>query len=338
MSKCPRHCFADGSERRAIPNLRHSVDYHRWKGAEHDQVNSLYIGVAGFSYKDWDGIVYPEQMKRRQHPVEYLAQYFDLIEINTSFYGHIRPEVGRLWARKAAGVNPAFRFTAKLNKAFTHSRLYSVESTSAATIRPGAEDERLAKEGYDSLAGEGRLGALLAQFPISFKNTEENREYLTLLVRDFSDYPLVMEVRHSSWNDPGVLKQFLERGVGFCNIDQPMLGRALGPTDYVTSRVGYVRLHGRNYDQWFEAEKPHDRYNYLYTEEQLQQWKANVESIAARAEVTFVVANNHFEGKAAVNALQLKAMMRGQRVKVPETLARKYPQLENVAAPALTTS
>jgi uncharacterized protein YecE (DUF72 family) len=278
--------------------------------------------------------VYPQQLKRRQHPVEYLAQYFDLIEINTSFYGHIRPEVGRVWARKAAMVNPKFLFTAKLNKAFTHSPRYTVESTSASTIRPGPDDERLAKEGYDSLANEGRLGALLAQFPISFKNTPENREHLTLLVRDFNDYPLVVEVRHSSWNDPAVLSQFMEQGVGFCNIDQPMLGRALRGTEHVTSRIGYVRLHGRNYDQWFEAEKPHDRYNYLYSEEQLQPWKAKVETIASRAEVTFVVANNHFEGKAAVNALQLKSMIRGQRVKAPETLVQHYPQLERVAEPA----
>jgi uncharacterized protein YecE (DUF72 family) len=300
-------------------------------------VSSLHIGVAGFSYKDWDGIVYPPQLKRRQHPVEYLAQYFDVIEINTSFYGHIRPEVGQLWARKAASANPSFLFTAKLNKAFTHSPLYTVESTSASTIRPGLDDERLAKEGYDSLANEGRLGALLAQFPISFKNTPENRDYLTLLVRDFSDYPLVVEVRHSSWNQPDVLKQFMEQGVGFCNIDQPVLGRSLGRTEHVTSRLGYVRLHGRNYDQWFEAEKPHDRYNYLYTEEQLQPWKSKVESIASRAEVTFVVANNHFEGKAAVNALQLKAIIREGRVKAPEPLVRHYPQLERYTEPAATT-
>jgi len=297
-------------------------------------VNLLYIGVAGFSYKDWEGIVYPAQLKRQQHPVEYLAHYFDVIEINTSFYGHIRPEVGRLWARKAAGVNPRFLFTAKLNKAFTHSPLYTVESTSASTIRPGPDDERLAKEGYDSLADEGRLGALLAQFPISFKNTPENQDYVKLLVRDFSEYPLVMEVRHSSWNDPAVLEQFIEQGIGFCNIDQPMLGRALGRTEYVTSRVGYVRLHGRNYDQWFEAEKPHDRYNYLYTEEQLQPWKAKVEGIRSRAEVTFVVANNHFQGKAAVNALQLKSMIEEQKVRAPGTLVRHYPQLEKIVEPA----
>jgi uncharacterized protein YecE (DUF72 family) len=301
-------------------------------------VDSIYIGVAGFSYKDWEGIVYPQQLKRRQHPVEYLAQYFDVIEINTSFYGHIRPEVGRLWARKAAVANPNFRFTAKLNKAFTHSPLYTVEPTSASTIRPGPDDERLAKEGYDSLASEGRLGALLAQFPISFKNTPENQDYLTLLARDFSDYPLVVEVRHSSWNDPDVLQQFLERGLGFCNIDQPMLGRALAATDYVTSPVAYVRLHGRNYDQWFEAEKPHDRYNYLYTQEQLQPWKGKIESVASRAQVTFVVANNHFEGKGAVNALQLKAMIEGRRVKAPESLLRHYPELESIAERAETVT
>ncbi len=292
---------------------------------------SLHIGVAGFAYKDWEGIVYPEQLKRKQHPVEYLAQYFDVIEINTSFYGHIKPEVGRLWARKAATVNPNFLFTAKLNKAFTHSPLYTVESTSAATIRPGPEDERLAKEGYDSLASEGRFGALLAQFPVSFKNTEENRDYLDLLIRDFSDYPLVIEIRHSSWNDPGTLQYFTEKGVGFCNIDQPVMGRSLAPTEHVTSRIGYVRLHGRNYDQWFEAEQPHDRYNYLYTEEQLKPWKAKVENIAQKAEVTFVVANNHFQGKAAVNALQLKSMIRGRPVKAPEPLVRHYPQLKSVA-------
>ncbi len=293
--------------------------------------HSLHVGVAGFAYKDWEGIVYPEQLKRKQHPVEYLAQYFEVIEINTSFYGHIKPEVGKLWARKAATVNPNFLFTAKLNKAFTHSPLYTVESTSAATIRPGRDDERLAKEGYDSLASEGRLGALLAQFPVSFKNTDENRDYLDLLIRDFSDYPLVIEVRHSSWNDPGTLQYFTEKGVGFCNIDQPVMGRSLAPTEHVTSQIGYVRLHGRNYDQWFEAEKPHDRYNYLYTEEQLKPWKTKVENIAQKAEVTFVVANNHFQGKAAVNALQLKSMIRGLPVKAPEPLVRHYPQLKSVA-------
>ena len=60
------------------------------------------VGVAGWAYKDWEGIVYPAGLKKRQHPVAYLAQLFDVIEINTSFYGHLKPEMSRKWAQEAA--------------------------------------------------------------------------------------------------------------------------------------------------------------------------------------------------------------------------------------------
>ncbi len=294
---------------------------------------SLHIGVAGWAYKDWEGIVYPASLKRRQHPVEYLAQYFDLIEINTSFYGHLKPELVKLWCRKAAAVNPDFLFTAKLNKCFTHSPNAVVESTSAATIRFTPEDERDAKQGYDALAAAGRLGALLAQFPISFKNTNDNRDWLDALIAKFHQYPLAVEVRHASWANEGTLRYFAEKGVAFCNIDQPRLGKSIGPSEHVTAPLAYVRLHGRNNDQWFEAERPHDRYNYLYSEQELQPWKTRIEDVAKKAEVTFVVANNHFEGKAAVNALQLKSMIAGRPVQAPEVLVRHYPELEKIMEP-----
>jgi uncharacterized protein YecE (DUF72 family) len=293
----------------------------------------LRIGIAGWSYKDWQGIVYPPGLKKDKHPVEYLAQYFDLIEINTSFYGHIRPDWGRLWCRKAAAVNPDFIFTAKLNKAFTHSPLGVLESTSASTIRPGGDDEKLAKEGLDSIAGEGRLGALLMQFPISFKSTADNRDYLDSLILRFGEYPLAAEVRHDSWNNQEILRYFAEKGVAFCNIDQPRLGKSIRPTEHVTSNLGYIRLHGRNYDQWFEHEKSSDRYNYLYTEKELAGWKDKVINVAAKAKVTFVVANNHFQGKAPANALELKHMISDRPVKVPDVLVRKYPRLQAIAAP-----
>ena len=289
------------------------------------------IGTAGWAYKDWDGVVYPPSLKKQKHPVEYLAEYFDLIEINTSFYGHIKPEVGLLWARKARAVNPDFIFTAKLNKAFTHSPVAVIESTSAETIRPSQEDERLAKEGLDSIAVEGLLGALLAQFPISFKNTNENRDYLENVIERFKIYPLVVEVRHSSWNNEGTLRYFSQKNVTFCNIDQPMLGRAIGPTEHVTSPLAYVRLHGRNYDKWFDCDSRDDRYNYLYTEPELRDWKKHIDSISRRAKVTFVVTNNHFEGKAAVNALELKHMITEQPVKVPPQLLKHYGELKPIS-------
>jgi len=291
----------------------------------------ILIGTAGWSYKDWEGVVYPEALKKAKHPVEYMAQYFDLIEINSSFYGHIRPEHGKLWCRKARAVNPGFMFTAKLNRAFTHSPVAVVESSNAATIKPREEDEALAKEGLDSIAVEGMLGALLLQFPISFKNTDENRDYLESLIGRFREYPLAVEVRHASWSNEGILRYFGEKGIAFVNIDQPMLGKSISGTQHVTADFGYVRLHGRNYEQWFEAEKVEDRYNYLYTAKELEGWEEKIEDVASKAKRTYVVTNNHYLGKAAVNALQLKSMVAKKKVRVPEPLKKTYWELEEIA-------
>src|SRR5208283_3201458 len=291
------------------------------------------IGTAGWSYKDWDGILYPPEVTRKKiHPVEFLARFFDVIEINTSFYGHIRPELGRLWSRKAAAVNPDFLFTAKLHRSFTHSPLTVMELTSSASIRPNAQDERLAREGLDSLATEGKLGALLIQFPVSFKNTSLNREYLEQLLRQFIENPRVVEVRHDSWNNPETLAEFMRHNVGFCNIDQPLLGRSLAPTEHVTSGVGYVRLHGRNYEHWFDSDSRtrDDRYNYLYKPAELEKWKEKIEIVAHRAESTYVIANNHFQAKAAVNALELRHLLDGKKVRAPETLVKNYPELREM--------
>jgi len=292
------------------------------------------VGTAGWSYKDWEGVFYPPGMQRqKRHALEFLAQCFDVVEINTSFYGHIKPELAKLWGRKVDAVNPKFVFTAKLHRSFTHSPIAVMEPTSAATIRPNDEDEKLAREGLDALASAGKLGALLIQFPVSYKNTSLNREYLESLLRQFIEFPRVVEVRHESWNNPETLSYFTERSVAFCNIDQPLIGRSLGATEHVTSPVGYVRLHGRNYDQWFEAEKSADRYNYFYSEAELAGWKEKIERIAKKAEVTYVVANNHFEAKAGVNALQLRHMLSGERVKATETLLKHYPELKTIADP-----
>jgi uncharacterized protein YecE (DUF72 family) len=292
------------------------------------------VGTAGWSYKDWEGVFYPPgRARRRQHPLEYLAQCFDMVEVNTSFYGHIKPELAKLWARRVEAVNPKFVFTAKLHRSFTHSPLAVMEPTSAATIRPSQQDESLAREGLDALTSTGKLGALLIQFPVSFKNTALNREYLETLLRQFSEFPRVVEIRHSSWDNPETLSYFVRMQVAFCNIDQPLIGRSLEPTELVTSPVGYVRLHGRNYDQWFEAEKSADRYNYFYKEQELEGWKDKITHIAQKAEVVYVVANNHFQAKAAVNALQLKHMLSGQRVRAPESLLRHNPDLKQIADP-----
>jgi uncharacterized protein YecE (DUF72 family) len=301
----------------------------------HTQPNSIRFGTAGWSYKDWQGVFYPPGLQHRKlHPLEYLARFFDTTEINTSFYGPIKPELATLWCRRVAAVNPSFLFTAKLYRAFTHSPVAVVGPTSAATIRPTDEDEVRTREGLDVLANHGRLGALLIQFPLSFKNTSLNREYLDRLLRQFIEYPRVVEVRDSSWNNAETLAAFTHQNVGFCNIDQPLLGRSLAPTEHVTASIAYVRLHGRNYAEWFDSDNRNDRYNYLYNETELAGWKERIENVAAKAQTTYVITNNHFESKAGVNALELKTMVSGKRTLAPPTLLQKYPELRRFADPA----
>src|SRR5579872_5966803 len=280
------------------------------------------IGPAGWSYADWAGIVYPTRKPRGFHEAEYLSQFFDTIEINTSFYHPVRPEHCKNWI-KLVSANPRFLFTAKLWQKFTHQKDAS------------SEDERIVRGGFDVLRDARKLGAVLLQFPFSFHRTEENVAYLKQLIKKFGDYPLVVEVRHATWNEKSFYAMLHERGVGFCNIDQPVIGKSMKPTERSTARVAYVRLHGRRYDSWFSddpAMPPSERYNYLYSEQELEPWAARIRHLANQGDTIFVIANNHFQGKAIVNALQLIRMLTGAKVKVPEPLRQHYPELERIAS------
>ncbi|HKV27632.1 MAG TPA: DUF72 domain-containing protein [Candidatus Acidoferrales bacterium] len=284
------------------------------------------VGPAGWSYTDWQGIVYPSPRPRGFREPAYLAQYFDTIEINTSFYQPLRPSLVQGWIEQIAS-HPRFLFTAKLWQKFTHED------------SPTLEDEKSVRAGFDVLQDAGRLGAVLVQFPFSFHYTPEAFRYLKRLVKRFRDYPLVIEVRHSSWSEEKLDAWLRELGVGFCNIDQPTIGRSAAPSQRATSSIGYVRLHGRRYDTWFTddpAIPKYERYNYLYTEEELKPWAERIRKIAAHADSTFVITNNHYQGKGVVNALDLIHLLTGDRLKIPEPLRQHYPALEKIASePAL---
>ena len=204
------------------------------------------------------------------------------------------------------------------------SLIYPRAPARLRTVSP--EDEKQAREGLDSIANEGKLGAVLLQFPVSFKNEDDRRDYLFALIRRFNQYPLVLEIRHESWNDPEILARLAEQGVGFCNIDQPRLGKSLSGTQHVTSPVGYVRLHGRNFKEWFESESRNARYNYLYSQKELSGWVAKIKSVDQNSQKTYAITNNHPDGKAAVNALELKNMLTGRKVKAPDVLVKRYPK------------
>jgi len=281
----------------------------------------ILIGPAGWSYPDWFGYVYPTARSRDFHEATYLSEFFDTIEINTSFYHPLRPEHAATWLERVA-ANPAFLFTAKLWQKFTHE-------PSATT-----DDEKAVRAGFDILQKAGRLGAVLLQFPFSFHSTKETISYLAALLNRFADYPLAVDLRHASWQSSETLSVLRQHHAAFCNIDQPVIGRSLEPSAESTSSVGYVRLHGRRYDTWFTddpASPAHERYNYLYSAEELDPWVSRIRNIAKHSPNTFVVTNNHFQGKAVVNALQLISILKGSKVKVPEPLRQHYPELDEIA-------
>lgn len=274
---------------------------------------SLYIGTAGWAYAHWNGIVFA---RAHPHPLEQLAERFTVVEINSSFYQPLKPEVVKLWIKKVQ-VHSNFKFTAKLHQRFTHARI--IEDPEVAVF----------KEGIKPLQKSGKLGALLMQFPWSFRFTAENREFLIHLRRTFSEFPLVAEMRHSSWMGEEAVGTFLDYRIGFCNIDQPEYTRAMPPTAYLTSGIGYVRLHGRNpknslgaYDPAAPRSRQHD---YLYSEAELAEWAGRIKHIAEFAEATFVIFNNDAEAKSVVNALQLQEMMTGRRAAAPQPLRRRFP-------------
>jgi uncharacterized protein YecE (DUF72 family) len=332
-------------------------------------IEGLRIGPAGWGYKDWAGVVYPSPRPKGFHEAAYLAEFFDTIEINTSFYRPLGIAQAERWVELVA-ANPRFLFTAKLWQRFTHDP------------SAGVGDEREVRLGFDVLRSVGKLGAVLVQFPFAFHRTKETVAHLNELLLRFADYPLVVEFRHASWSVRETFDLLRERHAAFCNVDQPIIGRSLEPSAHVTSEIGYVRLHGRRYDTWFASAKPraerssagidsnaegaaarrssasngpdgpHDffpnnnslgqngglaipafeRYNYLYSEEELLPWAERIATVRAQAKNTYVVANNHYLGKAVVNALQLISILKNAKVAIPERLRTPYPALNAIAA------
>jgi uncharacterized protein YecE (DUF72 family) len=272
------------------------------------------VGTAGWAYADWNGVVYPKPMPRGVDRLAWIARYFDVVEVNSTFYAPAPLERVEGWLEHTSDA-PDFRFTVKLWRRFTHER--------DAAWTPA--DERDVRVALDPLQAAGKLGAVLVQFPWSFRRTDENREWLGDIVSAFSHFPLVVEIRHESWNVPHFYDSLVERGVGFVNIDQPLFKRSIKPSAVVTSPTGYIRVHGRNYKEWFrESANVRERYDYLYSPDELAPWVARTEEIAQDAEEIYVVTNNHNLGKAAVNALQLESMLGHQPVEAPPTLIDSY--------------
>jgi uncharacterized protein YecE (DUF72 family) len=270
---------------------------------------SIRIGPAGWSYKDWEGTVYPPHGSKFD-PLGYLAEYFDTIEINSPFYRIPPPTHPRSWVRRVA-ANPDFRFTTKIFRGFTHEKTELVK-----------EDVKAFRNYLDPLMEADRLGAILIQFPWSFRNSEESRAKLVELFDAFAGYPKALEVRHLTFQNEEFVSFLQEHDVSWVNVDQPLFHDSVKPAETVTGPVAYARLHGRNYEKWFAHTESWERYNYLYSPEELAPWVERIEKMAEKKE-TYVITNNHFRGQAVVNAGELDRALGGDG-RVPEQLAEVY--------------
>ena len=273
-------------------------------------VNSVRVGPAGWSYTDWEGTVYPPHGSKFDH-LAYLASFFDTIEINSPFYRIPPPTHAKSWVRRVAD-NPDFRFTTKVFRGFTHEK-----------AKLAADDIKAFRNYLDPLMEAERLGAILLQFPWSFKNSPESCDKLDALFKAFADYPKALEVRHSTFQTADFYRFLDEHDVSWVNVDQPLFDNSVKPADTVTGPLGYVRLHGRNYEKWFAHEESWERYNYLYSPKELEPWVEKIEKMA-KSKDTFVITNNHFRGQAIVNAGEIKGAL-GQDATVPPQLKEVYP-------------
>jgi len=286
--------------------------------------NQILVGTAGWSYPDWSPAVYPSAKPGDRLGV--VAEYLDCVEVDSSFYHPPATRTAERWLA-AVARRPGFRFLAKAWQRFTHER---------ASVWTQAEADQFTR-GLAPLREAGRLDAVLFQFPWSFRNLPASRDWIERIAQWFAGWPLAIEVRHDSWRGPETEALFRRLRIAFCNIDQPALEHCLGPGDLVTGEPGYFRLHGRNAGNWFRKtqEVAGGRYDYLYSETELDDLLGPIRRIASKATRTFVIFNNHKDAKAFANALQLKLRVQpGAAVRAPVSLVGRFAALRGRVLPA----
>ncbi len=276
----------------------------------------IYVGIAGWSYPDWEGIVYTEP---KMDQLAYVSGYVDCIEINSTFYRPPFEKNTRSWLQRTA-ERPDFFFTAKLHQSFTHE----------GKIDPVIV--RQFHDGFRPFLDAGKLKHLLVQFRYDFADVAAAREHLTQIVRHFQEaFRMVVELRHKSWEKPESLGFLQDLGVTVANLDYPVSRQSFNLQHCTVGQDGYFRLHGRNAEKWFSKAGRDEVYNYYYDERELAAIKERLDVLGKAFESLTVIANNHYRGAELANAIELKALVRGQKQPVPEGLLRTYPNLAKVA-------
>jgi uncharacterized protein YecE (DUF72 family) len=276
----------------------------------------VHIGIAGWAYPDWKGIVYTQPGIDQ---LEYVSRFVDCVEINSTFYRPPFEKTTKSWLQRTADKADFF-FTAKLHRDFTHEG------------KIDAEMVRQFYTGFAPLVEADKLKHLLAQFRYDFADSQASRQHLAKIVKNFSDvFDLAVEVRHKSWQEEDALKFLQDLGVTVCNLDYPTTWNSFNMQHCTVGKNGYFRMHGRNQEKWFSQAGRDETYDYYYNNDELVGIKERIDILARAFESLTVIANNHFRGAELANALELKALLTGQAQPVPEGLLRAYPNLASIA-------
>jgi uncharacterized protein YecE (DUF72 family) len=302
-------------------------------------VSDIRIGTSGWSYPSghgtWKGVFYPIPARRRRgagkfDELAYYAEHFDTVEINSTFYGVPTIDTTRGWAtRTPAG----FEFSLKLFQKFTHPEMFH-DATGKDPWNLGQQDVDEFRSAIEPLAAAAKLGALLLQFPASFKNEPDSRGYLEWLLERFQDYRVAVELRHRTWSDDPeqTLALLGSSNAAWTQIDEPKFRFSIRQDLRPNVRsFYYLRLHGRNAAQWWSHEKSEDRYNYLYSADELKPFASAAEAAARQVKKAYLYANNHFSAKSVANAAVLKHQL-GQPLpgEYPDEFVERYPELKGL--------
>jgi uncharacterized protein YecE (DUF72 family) len=251
----------------------------------------LWLGTSGFSYPDWVGGFYPPGTASGRMFAHYV-QHFPLVELNYTFY---RMPAAKDLDRFGRQSPDGFQFIVKLHQSFSHELRDDGLGEFLAAIKP--------------LVEQGKLLGLLAQFPQRFHDERANREALRRLADHFGKFELAVEFRHRSWGAPDVPGWLQGLGVHLVSVDVPAIP-ALYPTGLVQSgRLIYVRFHSRRASAWYAGEK--DRYDYSYSDEELQDWLKQLASRVSEADRALLLFNNCRRSQAAANAERVRQLLIG---------------------------
>lgn len=281
-----------------------------------------------------EGNFYPDWARSAQDRLGYYASQFPLVEVDSTYYSLPAERTSRLWA----GRTPeGFIFDVKAFRLFT---LHPTPNSSLPKDIRGALTPELRekpklylKDMPPELTGElwrrferallpldstAKLGVVLFQFPPWFLPTKKAREHILSCREALPQYRMAVEFRNGTWLGEDHKEETLgflkDNGLIFVAVDEPQgFKSSVPPVAEATADIAAVRLHGRNRDTWErEGISSAERFNYLYCQEELQEWLPRIEGLASKARQVHVLFNNCYKDKATTNARQFTLML-GER-------------------------